>query len=495
MSSTQSASGTAAVAATTASMSVTHSSPLHLSPVSSASTDAHAQTIHFTCQQCKKVSQIDTTQHIPESILVRLNGVLHLTPPLPTASASSSAADQLSLLSESFVVLPPSRGAAAFAPPGSAQAQQQQQQQHGASSSGQDASQPTSPTHASSSSVPGPGRHFAALTRLFDLFSARTGVSHPLCVGCHSKLLNAFDTKLNELSEERKEYERTIQQLQLQQAQTPGPSTSQEDDAVDAAEEEALSREEAELEEKLAQLRKEKQALNIEYSNLDSESIRLSELESAFWKEYEEYSLALRNVTEEQNEVNNQIKQAQTQLERLKRTNVFDDAFHISHDGHFATISGFRLGRTPAQHVEWAETSAALGQVMLLLHTMARHMNYKFKKYRLLPMGSYSKMARLDDLSTTYELYGSNDLILGRLFWFRRFDTALVWLLECIKEFAEFATSIDPDFQLKFPIQNDLIGGYSIKLQFNNDTKWTRALKYMLTNLKYLLAWCAKRKQ
>lgn len=135
----------------------------------------------------------------------------------------------------------------------------------------------------------------------------------------------------------------------------------------------------------------------------------------------------------------------------MKRTNVFDDAFHISHDGHFATINGFRLGRLPSQPVEWAETSAALGQVLLLLATMARHTGYKFQKYRLMPMGSYSKMARLDDLSTTYELYGSNDLILGRLFWYRRFDTALVWLLACIHEFGEYAHSCDQKFTLKYP--------------------------------------------
>jgi len=36
---------------------------------------------------------------------------------------------------------------------------------------------------------------------------------------------------------------------------------------------------------------------------------------------------------------------------RLKRTNVFDDAFHIYYDGHFGTINGFRLGRLQSQPV------------------------------------------------------------------------------------------------------------------------------------------------
>lgn len=43
-------------------------------------------------------------------------------------------------------------------------------------------------------------------------------------------------------------------------------------------------------------------------------------------------------------------------------------------------------------------------------------------------------------------------------------------------------------------IKGDLINEVSIKLQFNNDAKWTKALKYMLTNLKFLLAWCSTRK-
>ncbi len=42
------------------------------------------------------------------------------------------------------------------------------------------------------------------------------------------------------------------------------------------------------------------------------------------------------------------------------------------HDGPFATISGFRLGRTAEVPVEWDEINAAWGQAVLLLHTMAQ---------------------------------------------------------------------------------------------------------------------------
>ena len=70
--------------------------------------------------------------------------------------------------------------------------------------------------------------------------------------------------------------------------------------------------------------------------------------------------------------VSAQIDQTSAHLERLRHTNVYNDAFHIWHEGPFATISGFRLGRTPACPVEWDEINAAWGQAVLLLHTLAQ---------------------------------------------------------------------------------------------------------------------------
>ena len=67
-----------------------------------------------------------------------------------------------------------------------------------------------------------------------------------------------------------------------------------------------------------------------------------------------------------------QIERTSAHLERLRHTNVYNDAFHIWHEGPFATISGFRLGRTPSFPVEWDEINAAWGQAVLLLHTLAQ---------------------------------------------------------------------------------------------------------------------------
>jgi len=196
--------------------------------------------------------------------------------------------------------------------------------------------------------------------------------------------------------------------------------------------------------------------------------------------------------SEEQNSIKQKIKVANEQLERLKRTNVYDDAFHISYDGHFGTINGFRLGKLPSQIVEWAEINAALGQVVALLQTIAKQANFKFSKYNLIPMGSFSKMTKKDD-TNQYELYGSNELSLSKLFWYRRFDQALQWLLQCIRELSDHASSMDPSFKQRYIIKNEKIGDVSIRLQFTTEADWTKALKYMLTNLKFLLVWCSKR--
>lgn len=44
-------------------------------------------------------------------------------------------------------------------------------------------------------------------------------------------------------------------------------------------------------------------------------------------------------------------------LEKLERTNVYNDAFCIGHDGVFGTINGLRLGRVPGVPVGFHMTS------------------------------------------------------------------------------------------------------------------------------------------
>ncbi len=37
------------------------------------------------------------------------------------------------------------------------------------------------------------------------------------------------------------------------------------------------------------------------------------------------------------------------------------------------------------------------------------------------------------------------------------------------------------------------VGGHTVKLTLNKDSKWTKALKFMLADLKFVLQWMVKR--
>ena len=63
-----------------------------------------------------------------------------------------------------------------------------------------------------------------------------------------------------------------------------------------------------------------------------------------------------------------------------------------------------------------------------------------------------------------------------------------------LQEFYEFAQGWDRQegrtpLEMVYAIDGDLVGGQSIRLMFSNTNKWTGALKYMLANLKWALAW------
>ena len=64
------------------------------------------------------------------------------------------------------------------------------------------------------------------------------------------------------------------------------------------------------------------------------------------------WELQLELKVQEQRSTQLREERLDVKLERLKRTNVCNDAFYIWHDGPFGTINNFRLGRLPSQLVE-----------------------------------------------------------------------------------------------------------------------------------------------
>ena len=197
---------------------------------------------------------------------------------------------------------------------------------------------------------------------------------------------------------------------------------------------------------------------------------RVAALEEGYWREFHSFQEELRAHEDERDATLAALQWTQEQLASLRGANVLNDAFHIWHRGKFGTICGFRLGRLSGSGVEWDEINAAWGQAVLCLHTMATAVGLAFHSAKLLPMGSYPKVA---DSRGRHELYGPVNAVFNS----GGYNKAQSLFLFCLNEFAAHARTITPDFQLPYAIEGEKVGGTPIRLTAMRDERWTQALK------------------
>ena len=153
-------------------------------------------------------------------------------------------------------------------------------------------------------------------------------------------------------------------------------------------------------------------------------------------------------------------------LQHLESTNVYHDAFHIGHTtstgGTIGTINGLRLGGRPS--VEWEEINAAWGLVALGIDRIAAKVGCVFTTYKIVPLGSASRIEELPPGKGQYELYASSDLSPARLLQNRRFSHALVALLELLRQLFEHGREQGRPWGSGVDIHKDKIAGHSIRL-------------------------------
>ena len=380
-------------------------------------------------------------------------------------------------------------------------------------------------------------------TRLFEILSSRSDIDHPVCAECTDLLLSQLQSRLLASTKERDAYIAFLKSLN-----NTIPSSSEISKAQASLSSSKAAEAKAYCE--ILALEKEKAALDDEVATLEAESLALDEEEQAFWRSRNAFALTLSSFQNDRDALNAAYDHDAQQLERLELTNVYNDTFCIYHDGPFATINGLRLGRLPPQlNVDWSEINAAWGAAALLLATVAEKLGFTFRGYRINPMGSTSRIEKIEQGSsgsrqsssgrgtnppsnpdtnqepqqykiTALDLFSSGDLPLGRMLLHRRLDAGMVAFLECLRQLCDFveqsshrvshhsnlsiidrgSPSSDAKVaKLKVPysITKDRIGDpekpdliASIKLGVSQDEAWTRACKYTLTCCKFLLA-CA----
>ncbi|EGD96115.1 hypothetical protein TESG_03574 [Trichophyton tonsurans CBS 112818] len=372
--------------------------------------------------------------------------------------------------------------------------------------------------------------------RIFEIVSARSDIDHPICTDCTEMLVDGLQSQLATATKERDAYISFLKSLN-----TSIPSA----DEMAAVNEtlEATLKAEAEAFDQLLELENQKRAVDKEIAELEEESRQLDLEEQKFWHDRNAFALTLSEFQNERDALNVKYDHDSRQLERLQRTNLFNDAFCISHDGYFGTINGLRLGRLASQPVEWSETNAAWGQTVLLLATIAERIGFQFQGYKLRPMGSTSRIDKIEypqpnqsqsqsqsanrqdgangaqnkiqPKITPLDLFSSGELPLNLPWMHRRFDAGMVAFLECLRQLGNqvektptsISTPAEPSasrpgntprrqnstqitgLKLPYEIKRDKIGDASIRLGFNqSDETWTRACKYTLTCCKFLLA-------
>lgn len=378
-------------------------------------------------------------------------------------------------------------------------------------------------------------REVESAKQLFEILSSRSDIDHPICTDCTDLLLSSLRMRLDASIKERDAYISFLKTLNNNIPASTEVSKAWSDlEMTQSAESEALK--------DLLALEEEKARLDDQIANLEAESLALDEEEQNFWQSRNAFALELSKQQNEHDALNAAYEHDAQQLERLQRTNVYNDTFSIGHDGFFGTINGLRLGRLPPpQNVDWSEINAAWGTAALLLATVAERLDFSFQGYRIKPMGSVSTIEKLDYPSpqqsttsnarsilstagpqyqsqpkiTSLDLFSSGDLPLGRMLLHRRLDAGMIAFLECLRQLGDFVEagsddllSLDPTsnypaaalpgpkhqgaarggLHLPYAIRKDKIGDTSIKLSASTDEAWTRACKYALTCCKYLLA-------
>lgn len=325
-------------------------------------------------------------------------------------------------------------------------------------------------------------------TETFKMISAHADIDHPLCAECPEAVLDIYDQEIREMEEARQHYDQMGHQLQQEVEEYRAEMTGLDGEL------EELRQTEVELKARLMKTEGQRMEIVKEREVQEQREAKLKEEEQVYWKEFNQHQQKMLEFKDDQMSVQFQLHYTTEQLNRLKKTNVLNSTFHIWHNGHFGTINGLRLGRLQTVPVEWAEINAAWGQTVFLLTTLARFTGIEFERYRLVPYGNQSFLEPLEGKRKLLPLYSSAGL---RIFTDSKFDAAMVGFLDCMNQLKlHIEKTSQPHFILPYNIDKDRIGDaakefYSIKTQFNTQERWTKALKFLLTNLRWALTWVA----
>ena len=125
------------------------------------------------------------------------------------------------------------------------------------------------------------------------------------------------------------------------------------------------------------------------------------------------------------------------------------------------------------------------------MHIVASKAAIEFKSFVILPMGSFPKILKADDRRTAFPLYIDSSTF--SFFPKRNFNMALSGFMSCVSDVGDHVSNHDPTLSLPYKISTAESKIGDISYTYGGDEEvWTRALKFMLSNIKWTIAWYAK---
>lgn len=345
------------------------------------------------------------------------------------------------------------------------------------------------PTPTSSEMI---SRETDMLERLYDFIGAKTDIDLPLCNECAESVKKGLKTEYEDACRERDAYITFLNKVKDE----PVAGSQEVTDLL-----KRIKKLEKESQDALSELRKaeaERESAERDLETARSEARELSSQQQEVYGARNDLELDVQKQIVETRRLEALAEYQETHLYRLQRTDVYNDVFCIGQDGNYGTINGLRLGRLRDKKVEWSEINAALGQALLLLATLVSRLGVKLPEYRLKPLGSMSRIEKLEidpetgdvTKASSVDLYSSGDYPFERLLSHKRLDNGMTAYLDILKRVGQHVESYDPTLKLPYAIDDDKIGGYSIRLsRSSSNEQWTAACKYLLTNAKWILAY------
>lgn len=214
-------------------------------------------------------------------------------------------------------------------------------------------------------------------------------------------------------------------------------------------------------------------------------------LRDAFLNRISSLESELLNINESIQSYESEIVLTEATIYKNKQINVMNDAFYIWFAGPYASINTLRLGNLSQKPLDSTEINAALGQAALVLHIIASKAAIEFKHFVILPMGSFPKILKADDRRTSFPLFLDSSSF--SLFPKRNFNAALSGFMTCLNDVGEHIYSHDPTLSLPYKIALAESKIADLSFTYGNDEEvWTRAMKFMLSDIKWVIAWYAK---